>query len=759
MNVFVRKKDKKNGSGSSASLQDLDPADPLQEDKPMPSRSPSPTGHDSSNSEDDKHTNHLQSGEYADRVQALLTLLNDLHELRTTHFQLSIPSVAVIGNQSSGKSSLIESICGISVPRESGTCTRCPMRCEIRRTESSSRRGRRASWTAKISIEVSTLPDPTVTRFRSFGPATIHDPGAVELWILRAQAAILNPHLEPSMFESLSREAINNLRSDSANQSMLFFSEKLLKIVIEYAGATPLTFIDLPGIVHNIPDGAPPDTPDVIRRLVKNHIQHTDTIILVTIPAIDDIETQEAFKLAREVDPDNIRTLGVFTKSDLLQASSTNMMKRRLRDVDDGHRLDGGLGYFAVKLPDDSEREFGEARIQEMERELFETQQPWKAVKNRERLGVKNLVIHVGSLLADLVDARLPFLRREVDTALADTKLELSLLPPEPDWSKTKREVKLHLLLASFVQEHMSLTQHDIETYKKFAAEIVATKPPYGDSPTSYWTHIDETIRKCTTWELPGNTPYLALKSLISEFTARWKDPSQTCFTHVAERLASYLEDSLINEHFKEYPVLQEHVLQVTQTSIRDRSSSANLRLNSVLDLEQRVPFYTLIQDDYISAVNTWKNTINNYGYSGQYTLQTELMAKALAYYGISSKRFTDYVMLTIEAELKQDFSNTLHAILLDSISSSVSSPSIEELMAEDPGLEKRRAGLKEKASALDGILARLLEYDPDLVAASDLFTSPSSPGQPSSSATADNNWGFSGGKKKKKGKRLDPSI
>ncbi|KAH8809704.1 hypothetical protein DL96DRAFT_1762475 [Flagelloscypha sp. PMI_526] len=149
--------------------------------------------------------------------------------------------------------------------------------------------------------------------------------------------------------------------------------------------------------------------------------------------------------------------------------------------------------------------------------------------------------------------------------------------------------------------------------------------------------------------------------------------------------------------------------------------SSAGRRLNSVLELEQRALFYTLIQDDYVSAVATWKSNLDNLsGYNHQHTLQVELMAKALAYYGISSKRFTDYVMRTLESELKQDFSNGLHAILLESVSSNNSPPWIEELMAEDPVIERRQVSLKAKRDALEGILARLLEYDPDLVAASE---------------------------------------
>ncbi|KAH8795998.1 hypothetical protein DL96DRAFT_1826060 [Flagelloscypha sp. PMI_526] len=299
-----------------------------------------------------------------------------------------------------------------------------------------------------------------------------------------------------------------------------------------------------------------------------------------------------------------------------------------------------------------------------------------------------------------------------------------------------KREVKLHLLLTSFIQEvqvaifasdsdshrHMSLTQQNVQTYKQFAAEIAATKPAYAESPSKYWNHVDDITRRCTTWELPGNTPYLALKSLISEYTARWKSPSQRCFNSVAEKLVSYIEAGIIQNHFKEFPVLRDHVLKITQTSIHDIMSSAGRRLNSVLELEQRAPFYTLIQDDYVSAVATWKSNLDDLsGYNHQHTLQVELMAKALAYYGISSKRFTDYVMLTLESELKQDFSNGLHAILLESVSSTNSAPQIEELMAEDPALDRRRVSLKERRDALEGILARLLEYDPDLIAASEV--------------------------------------
>jgi ABC-type branched-subunit amino acid transport system ATPase component len=43
---------------------------------------------------------------------------------RRVDVDLDIPAIAVIGWQSAGKSSLIEAISGITLPRASGTCTR-----------------------------------------------------------------------------------------------------------------------------------------------------------------------------------------------------------------------------------------------------------------------------------------------------------------------------------------------------------------------------------------------------------------------------------------------------------------------------------------------------------------------------------------------------------------------------------------------------------------------------------------------------------
>ncbi|KAF9036367.1 hypothetical protein BJ165DRAFT_1533196 [Panaeolus papilionaceus] len=65
----------------------------------------------------------------------MLDLANKLHSTGV-QVDIDLPQIAVIGSQSAGKSSLIQSISCITLPRESGTCTRVPTECRLSRSDS-----------------------------------------------------------------------------------------------------------------------------------------------------------------------------------------------------------------------------------------------------------------------------------------------------------------------------------------------------------------------------------------------------------------------------------------------------------------------------------------------------------------------------------------------------------------------------------------------------------------------------------------------
>ncbi|KAL3652692.1 putative dynamin-related protein 4A [Castilleja foliolosa] len=64
---------------------------------------------------------------YNDRIRPLLDTVDHLRHLKIMQEGIQLPTIVVVGDQSSGKSSVLESLAGISLPRGQGICTRVPL--------------------------------------------------------------------------------------------------------------------------------------------------------------------------------------------------------------------------------------------------------------------------------------------------------------------------------------------------------------------------------------------------------------------------------------------------------------------------------------------------------------------------------------------------------------------------------------------------------------------------------------------------------
>ena len=181
----------------------------------------------------------LQNTQYDRSAQALNQIMTRLRDCGIEQF-ISLPKIAVVGNQSAGKSSLIEAMSQIKVPRAAGTCTRCPMEVILRRNIEIS-----TDWRCKISLrkEYDDQGDKIGTpEIIPFGDTKIKE--EVTALLRGAQFAILNPHMDPKSFTSGICPEINAELS-------LQFSKNV--VVLEIFGANvDVTFIDLPGIISNV---------------------------------------------------------------------------------------------------------------------------------------------------------------------------------------------------------------------------------------------------------------------------------------------------------------------------------------------------------------------------------------------------------------------------------------------------------------------------------------------------------------------------
>ncbi|KAG1782138.1 P-loop containing nucleoside triphosphate hydrolase protein [Suillus placidus] len=568
----------------------------------------------------------ISSTDYAHRRRELMQMMSDLKSMGAEAL-IDLPSVVVIGGQSAGKSSLVEAVSGINVPRDSGTCTRCPMECTMS--------SHATSWSCTITLRISfdsNGRDLPRTNTVPFG-RTITDRSEVEVWLRRAQSAILNhPNVPYSSFYTKTIEELRNTRN------ILKFSRNVVCVSIEDPDATDLSFYDLPGLIQN----EEAETVALVKSLSEHYTKKENTIILTTIPMSDDMENQQSMSLARAADPDGKRTIGkspilqcdsithncsgVLTKPDTLGAGAINQ-RRKWVEIIEGRSEDHTLrhGFYCVRLPDDAERtqRLSRAESQRRAAEYFDTTSPWNGVTDRNRFGIPGFVSDVSRLLIQLIEESLPRLREDIDKLLAKCIKDFDALPPplanDPQIEVLGRVNAFCDVFKSFVNgshEDKRLAQRNRALYAIFKRGVRGTAPDFRpfSNPEEY-VPLDDTEGKMTLterdpgvkvmgiydvsrviheaigWELPNNVPYQAKANLIAQFTKLWVAPSERCLAGINDVLDQVI-DTLISTHFGRFRVLEGYVGDLIRTQAGVCKARAQEAVKTALALET-TPHYT----------------------------------------------------------------------------------------------------------------------------------------------------------------------
>ncbi|PBK94334.1 hypothetical protein ARMGADRAFT_90464 [Armillaria gallica] len=697
----------------------------------------------------------INQTEYARRCRQVMELYRALQALGADRLFPTLPKIIVIGGQSTGKSSLVEAVSGINVPRDSGTCTRCPMECTMLSSSS--------TWSCTIYLNIkygtdgSELAIPDKVRF---GPV-ITDKDAVELWIRRAQAAILGRHRAKEDFSSMTTEELRSLAT--SDPQTLPFSKNIVQVELRDPQLTDLSFVDLPGVIHN----AEEETIQLINDLVISYIEESEnTIVLITIPMSDDIEMQAAVKLAKSRDPDGDRTIGVLTKPDMLTVGASGA-RQKWREIilgqDEKHKLKHG--YYCVRLPDDDERKRKISRdeSQALAKVYFEKNSPWKEFVDRSRFGIPALVHDISRLLVRLIENYIPTLKQSVDDILASDRAELSALPPLPPTGEAWAQITI--LIHKFCvdvkaaiegkEEHKSLVQRNRARYAQFKRDILGTCPnfrPFEDktqyrdpcirdeefegkdnpyvhmAASEYVMDIKDVrgeIENCTSWELPGEVPLETTRKLIERFTKEWSKPSVECFEAVYGTSSAYIQ-TLVTQRFGQFKPLESHVSALVRAQMEMCKSEALVILGKAINLETspiftQVPQYSMERSKWFRRLYRAYRDPHTYGLSvsmpsavREATEDEEallVMAKVRAYFEIAYKRFIDNVPLTIEHELHQGLLQRLSESLIQDMGRADGSQRAREMLREDPAIASRREILKDRIARLEEIKNKLYAF------------------------------------------------
>ncbi|MBA0842892.1 hypothetical protein Goarm_000130 [Gossypium armourianum] len=312
------------------------------------------------------------------RIQRACTVLGDYGGGDNSFSSLweALPSVAVVGGQSSGKSSVLESIVGRDfLPRGSGIVTRRPLVLQLHKTDEGSQE----------YAEFLHLPK---RRFTDFG-------------------AVRNEIQE---------------ETDRITGKTKQISPVPIHLSIYSPNVVNLTLIDLPGLTKVAIEGQPETIVEDIETMVRSYVEKPNCIILAISPANQDIATSDAMKLAREVDPSGDRTFGVLTKLDLMD-KGTNAL-----DVLEGrsYRLQQPWVGIVNRSQADINKNVDMIVARRKEREYFATSPDYGHLASK--MGSEYLAKLLSQHLESVIRSRIPSITSSINKTIDELESEMDHL-------------------------------------------------------------------------------------------------------------------------------------------------------------------------------------------------------------------------------------------------------------------------------------------------------------------------------------------
>ncbi|XP_043555821.1 dynamin-3-like isoform X5 [Chiloscyllium plagiosum] len=306
-------------------------------------------------------------------MEELIPLVNRLQDAFSAIGQscnLDLPQIAVVGGQSAGKSSVLESFVGRDfLPRGPGIVTRRPLvlqlvNCNTEYAEFLHCKGRKFTdfEEARCEIEVET-----------------------------------------------NRVTGTNKGISSIPINLRIYSPNVLN----------LTLIDLPGITKVPVGDQPPDIEYQIRDTIMQFIIRENCLILAVTPANTDLANSDALKLAKDVDPQGLRTIGVITKLDLMDDGTD------ARDILENKILPLRRGYIGVvnRSQKDIEGKKDIKTALAAERKFFLSQPAYRHMA--ERMGTPYLQKLLNEQLTNHIRETLPVLRNKLQRQLLSLEKEV----------------------------------------------------------------------------------------------------------------------------------------------------------------------------------------------------------------------------------------------------------------------------------------------------------------------------------------------
>ena len=340
---------------------------------------------------------------------------------------IEVPRLVVVGGQSSGKSSLLNSILGMDIlPTGSNMVTRSPLQIEL----------------------IQTNQVNTIATFGNYVNGS---------WVKSIELSLTYPNITLVEKESIIKQIEHITYKNAGNEMNITHTPIFLRI---YSPNIPnLTLVDLPGLtmVACTDKGQPKDIKTQIRNMVGEYIKYSKTIILCVMPARIDIEADIALDLIKEYDPNGERTIGILTKLDLMNECTdiTNLLESNV-SVD----LKLKYGYYGIR--NRSKKESLEKNVMEgleLEKEYFENHKIYNDIKYKNKLGVPSLCTNLSYILIESIKTSLPHILKEINKNLNINKIKLDKLGSPIPIDDHSKSTYIHHYIYTFCSKFIKIVE------------------------------------------------------------------------------------------------------------------------------------------------------------------------------------------------------------------------------------------------------------------------------------------------------------